>query len=142
MKSNAKQRKQDREKRELWKNIELVYRNAKKAIASLLKKNKRYHLYEDKDGWDNSVQPISGHVNEEMVPGEIIAWMYENDVNPRSIKSPYIYSDDEIGYYRKNRDLLKIEDWKKSIEFYKEQIRKYKKRISDAEMKSGEREDA
>lgn len=131
MKSNDKKFNQDKEKKQLWKDIELIYRNSVKSIQSILKKKKSYHFYEDKDGWDETPQPITGCVREEMTPEEIIVWMYENDVNPRNIKSPYIYSDKDIESFKKNRNLLKIEDYKNSIKFYKEQIKKYEKRIED-----------
>lgn len=133
MKSNAKQRNLDKEKKKLWKEFERIYRKSVSSAKSLLKKAKVFHFFEEKDGWDDTPQPISGHVCDEMTPEEIFVWMYENAVNPRNIRSPYIYSDEEIESFRKNRNLLKIEDWKKSIEFYKEQIKKYEKRICDVE---------
>ena len=124
MKSNAKQRNPDKEKKQLWKEIELIYRKSVNSIWSILKKKKVYHFYEEKDGWDDNPQPITGCVREEMTPEEIIVWMYENDVNPRNMKSPYIYTDDEISSFKENRNMMKIEDCKRSIEFCKEQIKK------------------
>jgi hypothetical protein len=118
-------------KKSIWNELEAVYRNSVAEINKILKKNKNFHFFETKDGWDDSTQPISGITYEEMTPEEIIVWMYENEVSPRSVKSPYIYTDREIRLYRENRDLAKIEDWKNSIEFCKEQIRKYENRISE-----------
>lgn len=118
-------------KKKLWNELEKIYRKSVKSATSLIKKAKICHFYEEKDGWDDSPQPITGHVVEEMTPEEIFVWMYENDVNPRNMRSPYIYTDDEIESFKKNRGLLKIEDYKRSIEFCKEQIKKYEGRIKD-----------
>ena len=131
MKNNAKQRNPDKEKKQLWKEIELIYRKSVNSIWSILKNKKVYHFYEDKDGWDDNPQPITGCVREEMTPEEIIVWMYENDVNPRNTKSPDIYTDYEISSFKENRNMMKIEDCKRSIEFYKEQIKKNEGRIKD-----------
>ena len=131
MKSNAKQRNIEKTKKNIWKKLEGFYRGSIKSAGSLLKQMKVYHFYEDKDGWDDNPLPISGRVNEEMTPEEIFVWMYKNDVNPRNMKTPYIYTDEEIKSFKKNRSLLKIEDCKRSIEFYKEQIKKYEDRIED-----------
>jgi len=131
MRSNVKDNTKQRKNR-IYNEIVKIYTSAVKQTFSILKDNPDIHFFEEKDGWDNTPEPFTGHQREPMEVEELFIWMCENSISPRSIKSPYIYTDDEIMSFRKNCALAKIGDWKKSIEFYKKEIKKYENKINDA----------
>lgn len=131
MKSNATGNTKQRKNR-IYKELVKIYSSAVKQASSIFKKNPDVHFFEEKDGWDNTPEPFTGHQKTPMEVEELFIWMCENSISPRSIQSPYIYTDAEIKNFKENHALAKVEDWKKSIEFYKKEIKKYENRIKDA----------
>lgn len=138
--SNVKNSKHRKDR--IYKELVKIYSSAIKKASSILKDNGDIKFFECKDGWDDTPEPFTGNQKEPMTVDEIFVWMYENSVSPRSIQSPYIYTDEEIKSFKKNRALANVEEWMRSIDFYKKKIEKYESKIRDVLSSENEHENS